>query len=462
MDIILDSESNSEILDIGNNQQFPGKIRTRFAKKLIRNSLRASTIDAIFASVFSLGTGGVLLSNFLVELNATPVIFGMLSSIPMIVNFIQPIGAYISEKTHSRFQYSLVTFGASRLLWISLLIGITAHSQNLLNNQKLIILTLIILLGSNLLAALGAPSWLSWLAMIIPSKLRGRYFGLRTSAANLTNLLCVPLAGIMISHWYSGSIQGYGLVVLISIIFGIMALGCQYFQVDINPQIQNHQLTEFSPTENNHSPANSNNSTQESSIISSLCQNTNFLIFLLYFSIWMLAVHLSAPFFNLYLLDTLNLDVSLVTIYSSLQTGANLLMLIFWGKLADKIGNRYILIFVGLLVAITPLLWIGISNRELDIWLWLPLLHIFAGITWGGIDICTTNMYLTIAPTRNQSIYFAIAAAVAGVSGALGTTIGGFITQIPYLGGLIGLFAISSILRFLGLIPLMFVKEPER
>lgn len=455
IDIILDSESNpgNNIVDLGKTQQSPEKNSPRFAKKVIRNSLAASTIDAIFSSVFSLGTGGVLLSNFLVELNASPVIFGMLSSIPMIVNFIQPIGAYISEKTHSRFQYSLLTFGASRLLWISLLIGITAHSQKLLNNQTLIILTLIILLCSNLLTGLGAPSWLSWLAMIIPSKLRGRYLGLRTSAANLTNLLCIPLAGIMISHWYSGAIQGYGLVLLISIIFGIMALGCQYFQVDINPQIQNHQLTQFSDTEN---------SNQESSIITNICQDTNFLIFLLYFSTWMLAVHLSAPFFNLYLLDTLNLDVSLVTIYSSLQTGANLLMLLFWGKLADKIGNRYILIFVGLFVAITPLLWTGISNKELDIWLWLPLLHILAGITWGGIDLCTTNMYLTIAPMMNQSIYFAIAAAVAGVSGAIGTTIGGFIAQIPYFGGLIGLFAISSILRFLGLIPLMFVKEPGR
>jgi hypothetical protein len=63
---------------------------------------------------------------------------------------------------------------------------------------------------------------------------------------------------------------------------------------------------------------------------------------------------------------------------------------------------------------------------------------------------------------KNQSIYIAIAAAVAGVSGALGTTIGGFVAQSPEFGGLLGLFAISSICRLLGLIPLIFVKEPGK
>jgi len=40
-------------------------------------------------------------------------------------------------------------------------------------------------------------------------------------------------------------------------------------------------------------------------------------MFILYFSVWTFAVNLSAPFFNIYLLKNLSLDVSLVTIYSS-------------------------------------------------------------------------------------------------------------------------------------------------
>jgi MFS family permease len=138
------------------------------------------------------------------------------------------------------------------------------------------------------------------------------------------------------------------------------------------------------------------------------------------------------------------------------------LLVILWGKLADKIGNRRILIWIGILVALTPLLWMGVSADSWSIWLWLPLLHIFLGGTWSAVDLCNNNMQLEIAPIKNQSIYFAIASAVGGVSAAVGTTIGSLIVEFTQQGGLILLFAISCGCRFLALIPLFFVKEPHQ
>ena len=446
---------------------------SRIPKDAIRTSLKASTTDSVLATVYSLGTGGILLSNFLVELGASPVVFGMLCSIPMLVNLIQPLGAYLSERSTSRFQYSLQTHGIGRLLWLVLVIGVAGFNLGVINTHQLVMLTLLIVLFSNLLGGLGAPSWLSWVGMIVPRQLRGRYFGIRNSAASLTNLVCVPIAGLVVSHWYGGSIQGYGVVLLVGIVFGIVGLGCQYFQVDMNPQLQNTYYGSLPQTNEIKQGAREllagskgdrteRDSTPPVASASSIWKNSNFLRFLLYFSFWALAVNLSSPFFNLYMLETLDLDVSYVTIYNSLQAGATLLMLIVWGKLADKIGNRPILICIGILVAATPLLWLGIGVNRLDMWLWLPLLHILAGGTWAAIDLCNSNIQLAIAPTKNQSIYFAIAGAVAGASGALGTTIGSFIVQFAQFGGLLGLFALSSLFRLAALIPLLFVKEPER
>ena len=443
---------------------------SRISKDTIRTSLKASTADSVLASVYSLGTGGILLSNLLVELGASPVVFGMLSSIPMLVNLIQPLGAYLSERSTSRFQYSLRTHGIGRLLWLVLVIGIASVSWGVLNTHQLVILTLLIVLFSSLLGGLGTASWLSWVAMIVPRQLRGRYFGTRNSAASLTNLVCVPMAGLVVSHWYGGTLQGYGVVLLTSIVFGIMGLGCQYFQVDMNPRSENTYYSKLTQTSEIQSEVTKDESSEvlqsihlpQDQSANSIWKNSNFLIFLLYFSFWTLAVNLSSPFFNLYMLDTLNLDVSYVTIYNSLQAGATLLMLILWGKLADKIGNRPILICIGILVGITPLLWLGIGVNRLDIWLWLPLLHILIGGTWAAIDLCSNNIQLGIVPTKNQSIYFAIAAAVAGASGALGTTIGSFLIQFAQFGGLLGLFTLSGLFRLVALVPLMFVQEPGR
>lgn len=431
------------------------------SKDTIRSSLKASTLDGVFATIFTNIAGGVLLSNFLVELGASPVEIGMLASIPMLANLIQPIGAYLANRTTSRHEYGLWVYAPARLLWLILVVWIAfacSHGSHYTHPHQLVQWTLGIVLLTHFLGALGSASWLSWLAALVPRRLRGRYFGIRNSAISLTNLLCVPLVGFAVSAWPGGSIQGYGVMLFFGVVVGLVSVGCQYFMADVNPQAQ--ALKICPPARANTTP--DTEAPETPPVPSSFWQDPNFLMFLLYFSVWTFAVNLSAPFFNLYLLDNLALDISWVTIYTSLGAGANLLMMVLWGKLADRIGNRPILVLVGILVAITPLLWLGTGADTASLWLWLPLLHILAGGTWAAIDLCSNNIQLGVAPPQHHATYFAIAAAVAGVSGALGTTAGGFLAQSTHTGGMMGLFALSSVVRLIALLPLLFVREQRQ
>lgn len=431
--------------------------RPKAPKAAIRESLRASTLDGVFATIFSNAAGGVLLSNFLVELDATAIEVGMLASIPMVANLLQPLGAYFSERTTSRHAYCLWIYAPARLLWLFLVLGIAVTSWTHADPHGLVYWTLGILFLTHFLGALGSASWLSWLAVLVPRRLRGRYFGVRNSAASLTNLLSVPLLGFVLSLWSDSPIEAYGLVLLIGVVAGIVSLGFQYFMVDVNPQQQHAIVAASAGAEVPPDPG-----TETAQGWHHLLKDANFLTFLLYFSLWMFAVNLSAPFFNLYLLDNLNLDIRWVTLYNSISAGANLLMLVLWGKIADRVGNRPLLLGVGILVAVTPLLWLGANTSAVSLWVGLPLLHLLAGGTWAAIDLCSNNMQLGVASPRYQAQYFSIAAAIAGVSGALGTTVGGFLTQFTSYGGILGLFAFSSVLRLVALLPLVFVHEQPR
>lgn len=418
----------------------------KISKAATRASLKASTIDGVLATLFHIITGGVLLSNFLLELGATPAEIGMLSSIPMLVNLLQPLGAYLADRTNSRHWYAFWIFVPSRLLWLILVLGIGWISWFHTPKHHLIGWTLGIIFITHLMGALGSASWLSWMAVLVPKRLRGRYFGFRNSVGSLTNLIGVPLMGLAVSAWPGGTLAGYGGVLAIGVILGLLSLGCQFFMADVNPQLIH--------VENSHTIQEPNSFTGFSFL-----KDANFLKFLLYFSFWSFAVNVSAPFFNLYMLDNLGIDVSTVTIYSSLTAAANMLMLVFWGKLADRIGNRPLLIVVGVLVALTPLLWLGAGTDSVSFWVGLPLLHLLSGGTWAAIDLCSNNIQMDVAPQRNQSSYFAIAAAIAGVAGALGTTAGGFLATATSIGGLPGLFVLSAILRLAALLPLVFVQE---
>ena len=419
----------------------------KISKAAIRHSLRASTLDGVFATVFSGVTGGVLLTNFLLQLGATSVEIGLLASIPMFVNLLQPLGAYISERTTSRHWYGLCVFGVSRLLWVILLVLLAQFGDSQAGHHYLVMGTVVIVFVTHILGALGSASWFSWMAVLVPRRLRGRFFGTRNSAANLVNLMGVPLLGLGISTWQGGPIQGYGIALGLGIVAGLISLVFQFSMADVNPQAP---LPGSKPSIN-----------QEAVEAVKWYRDTNFLTFIVYFSLWMFAVNLSAPFFNLYLLDNLHLDVSLVTLYGSLTAGANLLMMVLWGKLADRIGNRPILLTFGILAALLPLFWLGVGGQATDLWLWLPLIHILTGGIWAALDLCANNIQMSVAPAKSQAIYFAIASAVAGVTGALGTATGGFLAQLTSLGGLPGLFALSAVLRLLALLPLIFVQEQQ-
>ena len=445
---------------------------TKHTKAAIRRSLQASTLDGVAAAVFSNMTNGVLLTNFLLELGATPFEIGLLASIPLFANLLQPLGAYWSEQTTSRHYFCLGVYAPARVIWFLLVIGIALANSGKIESHALIGWTLAIAGFSYGLGALGGAPWFSWIATLVPRRLRGRYFGFRNSAANLTNLISMPLLGLLIAHWQGGSLQGYGIALVLGTLAGLISLWFQNFIVDVNPQVQHTiiledvapkpslpetSLPETSPLEISIPTASVSSTSTESKGWG--IQNANFLRFLFYFTLWTFAINLSAPFFNFYLLDNLHLDISQATLYNSLTAGANLVMLILWGRLADRVGNRPLLLGVGVVVAAIPLLWLLVNGEPLSVWLWLPLLHLAMGGSIAAIDLCSSNLQIGVVPIQNQSTYFGTVAAIAGVSGALGTLAGGFLAQSRSTGGILGLFILSAILRLLALAPLVWVQE---
>ena len=429
----------------------------RKLKISVRTSLRASSIDGSLSTVFSNITGGVLLSSFLIDLGASPFEIGMVASLPMLANLLQPLGALLSNRSHSRHDYGIWTFLPSRLLWLILLIGIilrgtnTDFSTNF--SKELVYLTLTLVIISNILAAMGSASWMSWLAALVPAKLRGRYYSVRNIVSNVTGLLCLPIASFVISNWQGGSITGYGLVLSVGILAGVVSLTCQHFMIDINPQ--KYQTAGQVEHQAGH---------QQTNLFNNLIapfQDRNLIIFLIYVALWGFAVNLSTPFFNLYMLENLNVDITWVTLFNSLSSGANMLMLLVWGRLSDRLGNRPLLIFVGIAIALTPLFWLltGLSQVQEQLWLYLIIFHLFLGGTWAAIDLGSNNIQIGIAPIEHHATFFAIVAAIAGISSALGATIGGTLAQYAHYEGIFGIFCLSAILRLVAVIPLLFVHE---
>jgi MFS family permease len=426
----------------------------------IRRSLKASSIDGVFAAIFSTLTSGVLLSNFLVNLQASSLEIGILSAISMLANVVQPLGAWLGDRSNSRLRFCSSIYFPARFVWVFLLVGIFLYSHGQIDNRSMAIWTMGIVAISHLLGGLGSATWLSWMAALVPRKLRGRYFGVRNTAANLTSLIVVAIAGFWVANYPRGELAGFAIALVVSIIAGFISLICQWQMVDVNPQERIQAATgDLEPTSAAEDFVTAAIVIQSESAIATILRDRHFQGFLVWLSVWTFSFNLSAPFFNIYLLQDLALDVSWVTLYNSLTSVANLALLIPFGRWSDRIGNRIPLVGMGLLMAVLPLLWLRIGTDALSLWVGLPLLYIFNGGASAAIELCINNLQIEIADDRHQAQYFGIAAALAGVSGAAGTIIGGELASLDSWGGLPGLFAISSILRLLSPIPLILLDR---
>ena len=322
----------------------------RFSKLDIRQSLRASTLDGAFSSAFDNIVRGILIGNFLLGLGAGAFEIGLLSSIPMMAHLLQPLGAYFSERTTSRHLYCLWIYGTSRLLWLLPAGGIFMFTHGFLGVHGLTLLTMGVLAVSNILDAIGCASWMSWMAVLVPTQLRGRYFSRRRSLSSLTALLTIPAGGWLVSSWMGGEIEGYAIVLIVAVLLGLISLGFQFQMRDVNPQVEatacqisysdgvrSDSASSVSARSDDNCLSNNasltgDTASEEGDVARSrssklletvgLFRDRNFLILLLFLGSWTFGFNLSAPFFNFYLLSSLGISVQWVTIYGGLVYGA--------------------------------------------------------------------------------------------------------------------------------------------
>ena len=164
---------------------------------------------------------------------------------------------------------------------------------------------------------------------------------------------------------------------MIAVAMGVASLGFQFWISDINPQAEADVHKDEVTSEVNCKPTNPTISEGQPTLLA----DRNFLRLLLFLGLWTFGLSLCKPFFNFYLLDSLTINVQWVTLYSGLVYGSFFLMITLWGRLADRIGNRPILLVNCLLTELSPLLWLCTDSSQISIWCLLPLLHVLQGGT---------------------------------------------------------------------------------
>ncbi len=268
--------------------------------------------------------------------------------------------------------------------------------------------------------------WIAWMGELVPKEYRGRHFAWRNRFFSFTQLLCTLVAGFFLKEYSAGNATWilFSMVFLLAAFFRLFSYGMMSLQME--PMVLKSSF-----------PIN----------FKSVINNREFVYYCLAAGLMQGTVAVAGPFFNVWYIRDLKFDFFTLAAASAATVLGTICALPVWGKLADSIGNRRIVLFTGFLICTVPLPYLIVS-LPWHVW----VLNFYTGFCWSGYNLGNFN-YLLLASGKNKpEINISFSVAVNGIFVFIFSMIGGHLSHnLPHVFAwqLQSLFLLSAILRFI-------------
>lgn len=285
------------------------------------------------------------------------------------------------------------------------------------------------------LRGFGSTGWYSWIPELIPCKEWGKFFGDRNMIATAFSFIATMFAG-----WFLGVVDGqYGF----SMLFGLSLLSAIFIFYFLSrvPDIKvnrPHCAMTFK------------------TFVGSLKTYKYFKNFVLYRMGLMFTVYMMGPFIVVYILRDLNIGYEWYAAIVATELLANMLVQPYWGRMADRYGDRTVQVACDILSLTVPLGWVFVQGP-----LQMIVLAFLSGFAWAGIDLTYVNYLVEVVPPEHKPTYIGNYKMFIGMSVIAGPIVGGILANwtstqhFMWLTGLPLLFFIAFLLRTVLTIPFL-------
>lgn len=437
-----------------------------------RSAMGKVTWAWVCGAIWATTIGGAPLTMFAHGLGATEWHFGLLVAMPFIATLLSLPAALLIDSSGHRKLIFLVAQFTQRLLWLVIaLVPTLLHRSGWPIGPTAALTTFLVLMAlHHVTGAIGGPAWTSWMADLVPDRVRGRYFARRRQWGIVSSIPAAWLAGFVLDHFAgrndpSAAITWAAILFAVTSLFGFMdiLLFCWV------PDIAAHHAK----------PAN-----RTRSIFTTLVRplkDRNFVWFCLYVAVLTMAVAPMGQFSNLYLVEKLGVgstQVQMMMLVAPLL--GQFLIVPIWGRMADRYGRKPMMAIATFGLVPVALGWAAMNLG----YAWLGYaLSVSGAMLWAAVEIANFNLVLQMSGSADDdstesgggsgyTSVNSVISAIAGVAGGIGAgwlmascrnvqfTLGLDLDR-PF-GGYEILFAASAVLRLLaGLIFLPRLHEPK-
>jgi MFS family permease len=311
-----------------------------------------------------------------------------------------------------------------------------------------LLITLVVVSG--LLTMISTPVWLSWMADLVPTRIRGRFFSRRNMLIAVSTLVTTIIGSLILDWGRTNAKESTGFAIVL--LLGVAAAGVAWKTMTKLPAWK---------------PSATIEATRWSALIEPLTDRP-FRRVLIVFAMWNAAIGLSAAFFAPHMLTNLKMSFLYIGVYSCIAAISGVTASRAWGQLIDRYGSKPILNLSAFGIALIPLIWLF---PEADTtWLLIPE-AVYSGFLWAGFNVAAFTLPLDRSPRRNRSAYLSIFASVTGLAFFGASLLAGAVADrlsnwhVLWVGfTLINyhlLFVVSAIARLATAILIAWTREPD-
>ena len=355
-----------------------------------------SMLEGSLFTVYFNWTTGAVLTGYLLALGAGPTLLAAAASLPLLVQVANPFLAWLASQQLRRLPYITLMASLSRPLWL-----FAAFIPMLPIAPSWWPVLLVALVGvSSLFQTAAGLAWIPLMAEVVPEPLRGRYFGLRNGVCGVVGMLAGLTAG-----WYLDrmpSPAGFQMIIVAAVLFAVVSL--------------------FTYPRHYERPSKAVALSLRENLLVPL-RDKNFRKFILFSVYWNATVMLASPFVIPYFFKHLHMTFTQVAVWAAIASTCGLFMGPVWGKVADRVGHKTVLIITTFLAgSVHPLCWM-LSAPGFLWFVWLS--GIMDALSWGGINTSMFNLTLASAPARYRTSYIAVLGMASGLSGCIAGLLSG-------------------------------------
>ena len=411
--------------------------RAETARRLVQQ-------EGMLSAAFTQLTSTAPTTGFALALGAGPAAVSLLTSLPLLAKLSQ---LYISWKIERAGWWPRSAFRGAMVGRLSIGLAVAAVFLPLPNPVRLAVL-----ITAMTISAIGNATFelafLTWMAELVPSRIRNAFFADRTRVMGIFGTTMALLAAALLDGWrrdHPGSLTGFATVLAFAMSLGAISL--LVMRGIPHPRRQQSRIEEVRLRDALAAPA----------------RDRSFRPLLQFAGTFGIGIGMLSPHLTVYLLTELDLPFLAVTALSATSTFAAAVTNPFWGRLGDHFGTKTVVYAGALLLCTNPLMMLGVP--ALGVWL-VVAMHVISGIGTGAFTSPSNSLVMAMARPESRASYLAAFTAAYAAGQAAGALLGGATLRLVGAAGLapaesfVVLFTVAALLRLSGARLLGNVRVP--